>query len=315
MQRGGQAGLSATRARGFTLTELLVVLGIILIVCTMILSAALATRKAARQTLCLTQLRGIGLAVTNYAMRYQGVLPLGTWADLPCGANGEMSEAPMSAKGLPGLQGNLEDLLGKGAGPLPTIRDTLQSYMSTTEKVWRCPNQPEVRLASGQPVIPFVASGWVDDDRGFRPGYRFMSTVDQRPYLRGDLIQKHWGKKTMAGPLLVRNIGGLKQNRLKVLAGESVAAGSSTAIVLAYDASPTYHSDETRELHEIKPGEKVKLKYNFVFLDGHADQCTFTGRDGFLAQFHGPIQQSAYGADFATEFAEYFVFPPPKEKE
>jgi type II secretory pathway pseudopilin PulG len=46
---------------------MLVVLGIILIVSTLILSGALATRKAARQTLCLTQLRSIGLAVTNYA--------------------------------------------------------------------------------------------------------------------------------------------------------------------------------------------------------------------------------------------------------
>src|SRR5205823_3559602 len=101
MKRGGRARLGGIRARGFTLTELLVVVGIILIVCSLILSGALAARKASRQTLCLTQLHGIGLAVTNYTMRYHGVLPLGSWADLPGGANGQTSEAPMSAKGLP----------------------------------------------------------------------------------------------------------------------------------------------------------------------------------------------------------------------
>jgi len=315
MKRGGHTRFGAARARGFTLTELLVVVGIILIVCTLILSGAMAARKASRQTLCLTQLHGIGLAVINYTGRYQGVLPLGSWADLPGGANGQTSEAPMSARGLPDLKGNLDELLGKGAGTLPTVRDSLQSYMSTKEKVWRCPNQPDVRLGAGQPVIPFVGSGWVDDARGFRPGYRFMCTVDLRPFVRGDATQQAWGKKILAGDLLVRNIGGLKQNRLKVLGQGGVAAGgSSSSIVVAYDASPTYHSKETRELHEIAPGEKVELKYNMLFLDGHADQLTFSGRDGFLAQFHGPIQQKFYGAEFETEFAEYFVMPPPKEK-
>src|SRR5258705_5093599 len=100
MKRGGRTRFVAARARGFTLTELLVVIGIILIVCTLILSGALAARKASRQTLCLTQLHGIGLAVINYTGRYQGVLPLGSWANLPVwagGANGQTSQGPMSS--------------------------------------------------------------------------------------------------------------------------------------------------------------------------------------------------------------------------
>ena len=293
---------------------MLVVLGIILLLSALLLSAAVSARKAARQTLCLTQLRSIGLAATNYSMRYQGALPLGSWADLPGGANGDPSEAPMSVKGLPDLKGNVKDLLGEGAGALPTVRDVLQSFMNTKDPVWRCPNQPPVRLAPGQSVFPFVGSGWVDDARGFRPGYRFMSTVELRAFVKGDATQQAWGKKTLAGDLLVRNLGGLKQNRLKAMGTGGVAGGGASSIVLAYDASPTYHSKETRELHEIAPGEKVELKYNFLYLDGHADERNFIGRDGFLKQFHGPITQKFYGAEFETEFAEYFVFPAPKEK-
>src|SRR5690242_18639268 len=123
------------RGRGFTITEMLVVLGVILIVTTLILSGAVAARRAARQTLCLTQLHSIGLAVTNYALHYQGALPLGSWANLPGGPNGELSEAPMSVKGIADLKGDLTTVLGKGAGPLPTIRETLQSYMNTKEKI------------------------------------------------------------------------------------------------------------------------------------------------------------------------------------
>ena len=311
---GSARGRRGAFTRGFTLTEMLVVLGIILILCTLLLSGAVAARKAARQTLCLTQLRSIGLAVTNYSSRYHGWMPLGSWANLPGGANGDPSEAPMSAKGFADLKGNVKDLLGEGAGPLPTVRDTLQSFMSTKERVWRCPNQPPARLAAGQAVFPFVGSGWVDDERGFRPGYRFMSTVELRAFVKGDATQKGWAKKTLAGDLLVRNVGGLKNNRLKPIGTGEVAGAGPSAIVLAYDASPTYHSKETRELHEIPPGEKVALCYNFLYLDGHAQEQNFSGRDGFLQQFHGPIKQSFYGTDFETVFAEYFVFPPAKEK-
>ena len=53
--------------------------------------------------------------------RNQGALPLGSWADLPGGAKGETSEAPMSAKGFADLKGNVKELLGEGAGPLPTV--------------------------------------------------------------------------------------------------------------------------------------------------------------------------------------------------
>src|SRR6478609_6640762 len=98
MHWGGRARFGDGRARGYTLVEMLVVLGIILIVMAMLISGAVAARKAARQTLCLTNLRSIGMAVTNYALRYQGVLPMGSWADLPGGANGQISEAPLSVK-------------------------------------------------------------------------------------------------------------------------------------------------------------------------------------------------------------------------
>lgn len=307
-------GLTRGLTRAFTLTETLVVLGIILIVITLIMSGAVAARKAARQTLCLTQLRSIGQAVTNYALRYDGVLPLASWADVPAGENGDPSEAPMSVMGFAGLKGDVKDLLGTGAGPLPTVRDTLQSFMNTKDAIWRCPNQPDVRLAPGRPVIPFVGSGFVDDSRGFRPGYRFMCTLDLRAFVKGDAKAQDWGKKLRAGDLLVRNVGGMKQNKIKAMGTGGAGGGGAASIVLAYDASPVYHSKDTREFWEIPAGEKVELKYNMVYLDGHAEERTFSGRDGFLEQFHGPIPQKQYGTDFETEFAEYFVYPARKEQ-
>jgi hypothetical protein len=234
----------------------------------------------------------------------------------PAGANGETSEAPMSAKGFADLKGNVKDLLGEGAGPFAHRAGCVAQFHAHEGSRLALPQTSRrCGLAEGQSVFPFVGSGWVDDARGFRPGYRFLCTLELRAFVKGDATQQALGKKTLAGDLLVRNIGGLKQNRLKAMGTSGVAGGAASSIVLAYDASPTYHSNETRELHEIAPGEKVELKYNFLYLDAHADERIFTGRDGFLQQFHGPCRAEVLRERISRPtFAEYFVFPPPKEK-
>ena len=63
-------------ARGFTIVELLIVIGVIAILLSLLLPAVQRAREAARRTQCLSNIRQLALALHNYHDAHR-VLPYG----------------------------------------------------------------------------------------------------------------------------------------------------------------------------------------------------------------------------------------------
>jgi prepilin-type N-terminal cleavage/methylation domain-containing protein/prepilin-type processing-associated H-X9-DG protein len=80
------------RARGFTLVELLVVIGIIALLISVLLPALNKARQAAKSTVCLTNLRQMGTAWELYLNQNKGHLPYYIWHNAPTGGTSDLSD-------------------------------------------------------------------------------------------------------------------------------------------------------------------------------------------------------------------------------
>ncbi len=68
---------------GFTLVELLVVIGIIALLISILMPALSNARREARKTQCLSNLRQVGMALASYLAESKGVYPAHkNWGDL-----------------------------------------------------------------------------------------------------------------------------------------------------------------------------------------------------------------------------------------
>ena len=155
------------RRRGFTLVELLVVIGIIALLISLLLPALGRAREAAKSVQCLSNLRTITLAFTQYTIDNRGAVPLSVWESgafigpppgYPAGRNARTSDAMFLGRYTNGL---------KGYSDQQTAGRTRIS-----PNVWRCPSDQNFTIYPTGLTVSYALS-WSE--------YPFMSNVGPLP--------------------------------------------------------------------------------------------------------------------------------------
>lgn len=114
--------LRSGRRRAFSLVELLVVLAIVSLLASLLFPVFMTVRGKARQTVCLSNLRQIGLGISMYAQDYDGLYPFAL---------------DPSDKYIPEIWGSQPEFQAQ-ISTTGMIQDVLQPYVNS-KTLFRCP--------------------------------------------------------------------------------------------------------------------------------------------------------------------------------
>ena len=276
------------RRRGFTLTELLLVVGILAVLVAILLPAIGKVRESARRAVCLSHIRQLTAATLLYAGDNDRTLPEAA------GANSWQSPLSPRGSGLAAWQRH-------PIWPtyvLPSIGALLEKYLGSDASVWRCPDAPDDPNATDN---PFILTG-DHPYTGTQPGQEF------RPNYYYEAGKEYFFTAALGGPVAdqnqlrawaARNVSGLRIERAVPV------AWSSQHVVLFHDRDSAYHSEGHVNIY-LNQGD-WRYYGNYGYLDGHAEGHDYRNVNEYLAVLHGPIPQQWFGRDFQTTFPEQYA--------
>jgi len=146
-----------SRQNGFTLVELLVVIGIIALLISILLPVLGRAQSAARSTVCLSQLKQIGSAVALYVNAEDQFLP-------PSFYFNELEDNRGLDRAMPVI---LRDYINIGGDPNVDFSQVAADEAGDSAEIWTCPES--IQSQANQFPLTYGANGQV---------HRYISVVD-----------------------------------------------------------------------------------------------------------------------------------------
>jgi len=159
------------KARGFTLIELLVVIAIIAILAAVLFPVFAKAREKARQSICASNLKQIGMAMLMYAQNYAGE----DGEKLPCAILGEDNS-----------NNNICPLQDCPLTGWPLLRAALAPYITQSHAIWQCPSSRLWRPSNGDTIYTWIYSNYYVCTAGYNPdrnpNWRVLNTGNDPGY-------------------------------------------------------------------------------------------------------------------------------------
>lgn len=154
--------MTKRKNRGFTLVELLVVIGIIALLISILLPALSKARKQANTVKCLANMKQFGTALVQYTNEWKGAMPYSGWNDFP--GNGNYGGGKGNAGGWPDWLFDASSKITPPVASLFNFKDVkngaFYAYLNGANAIYRCPQDAGPWLAqNSQFISSYVMNG------------------------------------------------------------------------------------------------------------------------------------------------------------
>ena len=271
------------RRGGFTLVELLVVIGVIALLIAILLPVISKAREQAKRVSCLSNVRQLTAAVIMYLGENHQFLPEA------CSTNSPV-ETPICPRTntLPPWS----PIPDSAMMVLPSIGGALERFLGSAPGVWRCPSAPEdTFVLTGD--NPFSGTAAPNE---FKPNYNYMAgkEIFDNASLGGPIVAafklRIWATRNVAG---LRVSSAMPINHVQA------------EVVLFHDRDSTFHSRMRKKIYT-EPQDSDYYA-NYGFLDGHAEGRSYRNATEYVGQLHRAIPQSWFGQNFSDVFPEQYL--------